>query len=179
MENSLQHIKWRKKHVWGKYLGIFNKICAEIYIKKNHYNVNYASFWMVLLKSSTVYSFLLSENFVLEIYMTNYFSESFNQSITPVNQDVKKIAESTFLHFVLNKKERWKLQNNSGCFSVGKKAQLCQSREWRMKLLEAIMLLTVLCRPFNGKNKWKLWGVLSSYYRERQLCLLSTFLHFF
>ena len=61
---------------------------------------------MVLLKSSTVYSFLLSENFVLEIYMTNYFSESFNQSITPVNQDVKKIAESTFLHFVLNKKER-------------------------------------------------------------------------
>lgn len=45
---------------------------------------------MVLLKSSTVYTFLLSENFVLEMYMTNYFSESFNQNITPVNEEVKK-----------------------------------------------------------------------------------------
>lgn len=61
---------------------------------------------MVLLKCSTVYSFLLSGNFVLEIYMTNYFSENFNQNITPVNEEVNKIAESTFLHFVLNKKER-------------------------------------------------------------------------
>lgn len=49
---------------------------------------------------------LLSGNFVLEIYMTNYFSESFNQNITPVNEEVNKIAESTFLHFVLNNKER-------------------------------------------------------------------------
>lgn len=49
---------------------------------------------------------LLSGNFVLEIYMTNYFSESFNQNITPVNEEVNKITESTFFHFVLNKKER-------------------------------------------------------------------------
>lgn len=169
-----------RKVFWGfLQLGLGLRLYAEIYIKKNHYNVNCAYFWMVLLKCSTVYSFLLSGNFVLEIYMTNYFSENFNQNITPVNEEVNKIAESTFLHFVLNKKERWKLQNNSGCFSVGKKAQLCQSRECRMKLLEAIMLLTLLCQPLNGKNKWKLWVVLSSYYRERQLCLLSTFLHLF
>lgn len=70
--------------------GFSIKYVVRYNIKKNHYNVNCAYFWMVLLKSSTVYTFLLSENFVLEIYRTNYFSESFNQNITPVNEEVKK-----------------------------------------------------------------------------------------
>lgn len=83
-----------EESIWG----IFNKICIEYNIRKNPFIMLTVliSEWF-LLKSSTVYTFLLSENFILEIYRTNYFSESFNQNITPVNEEVKRNSREHFL----------------------------------------------------------------------------------
>lgn len=42
-----------------------------------------------------------------------------------------------------------------------------------MKLLEAIMLLTLLCQPLNGKNKWKLSSIVILLQGEATLPIIN------